>query len=31
MTIQELAQRESYLTFDDAQTGIYLIPSGKRG
>lgn len=31
MTIQELAQRESYLTFDDAQMGIYLIPSGKRG
>lgn len=30
MTIQELVQRESYLTFDDAQTGIYLIPSGKR-
>lgn len=31
MTIQELAQKEAYLTFDDSKMGVYLIPNGKRG
>lgn len=31
MTLQELLTNEPYLTTDEKQTGIYLVPNGKFG